>query len=1237
MVSGDTGRWHDAHDRMLGPVAWMGTSTGSRVSPDETLRSPAQSAPDRIGPCRVLHPLGQGGMGRVFAAELVDARAYLPPGSRVALKLLRLDALKSGDAFERFEQEARLGRAINHSSVARTYESGHAAVDGLLQHFLVMELIEGRTLASLFDDLGVVPEPLLRHVGARIANGLAALHALGAVHRDVKPSNVVITPQHEVKLVDLGIARFPAGGIVQTMGGTFLGTLRYAAPEQVLGESVGPAADLYALGATLFEGVTGRPVVDSSDMGEVMRFHQRGLVPGLLAYAPDASPFLDGLVAQLLAPQPEERGGSAAEIAQALEAGEHGTWWRRYESERTRNVARGVPRLPVARATDLVGRAGPLATLLDAAHAGIAGKGRCVLVEGEAGIGKSRLLAETVDVLAGSEPRPVILHGTQPPGGVGGGPDALARALVAHFGETRLDNALRRLLPETPRLAQAFAAQVAGRARDATDAELAPDAVPGLFAQVLRGLAVEGPLAWLVEDLHFAPAATIHALLAMARAAADLPVIIVACTRPGLPADVVAAFERLPGASTLRLDRLDAASVEELIGRLMQDAPFAKRVAPGVAAKSDGNPMFVLELVDELRARLPKDRTTSGPTALERHLAAIEVPAGISGLLRDRLGALSDAERALLDAAAVQGHEFDADLVAGTLGRDRLDVLQAFASLERRTRLIRAAGAGFRFDHHLLQELLYRDMGIALRGEYHARVARAFEERARQSGARALEGGDAVFVAEHLVRSNDPRRARPLLLAALEDLAARGQHAALVEVAERACRATGSDEPIAGLDAIEGVPPAARWHALLGESRYRLGDTAQAEEHLRRALVLLGEKAPPPGAGVRGALLREAVRQLAHLAMPAGMLMAREAERPRLRVATRAASRLANIEILRGNAARVSHAALLAVNRGERAAADSGFALALLGFVTSGAMLRRLGRSYIERAVEVARRDGAGRDLVEALKFDAVERFDAARLADCDARSREMHDAATGLGYLLGVVEARGLRGAVAFQRGDLDASAALASANLLLDEHEIAGTHLFFPQVTLAEIALRRERADDAAEAIEAARARVVSGDLLVEGLLAGATARLQLLRGDRGSARATAQGLLDRLDGARLHAVPGVLPYGLEGCASALLTCWELAKTERASDVADVRSASLRGVTKVRSWARLHPVRRPAALLLRGRAAALDGAVGPARDLLTLARNDARAANLVLDAAAAAAQLDRLGGASAATPGGM
>src|SRR6185503_942658 len=106
-----------------------------RVSPDETLISPAQSAPDRIGPCRVLHPLGQGGMGRVFAAELVDARAYLPRGSRVALKLLRLDALRSGDAFERFEQEARLGRAVNHAAVARTYESGHAALDGLLQHF----------------------------------------------------------------------------------------------------------------------------------------------------------------------------------------------------------------------------------------------------------------------------------------------------------------------------------------------------------------------------------------------------------------------------------------------------------------------------------------------------------------------------------------------------------------------------------------------------------------------------------------------------------------------------------------------------------------------------------------------------------------------------------------------------------------------------------------------------------------------------------------------------------------------------------------------------------------------------------------------------------------------------------------------------------------------------------------------------------------------------------------------
>src|SRR5688572_10453859 len=112
-------------------------------------------------------------MGRVYLAELADARPYGAAGQRVALKVLKPDHLDKTQGIDRFEQEAALGLAVNHPAVARTFESGRDFVDGIDHHYLVMEYVEGRTLQTIFGELEIVPEPLLRHVGARIARGLS--------------------------------------------------------------------------------------------------------------------------------------------------------------------------------------------------------------------------------------------------------------------------------------------------------------------------------------------------------------------------------------------------------------------------------------------------------------------------------------------------------------------------------------------------------------------------------------------------------------------------------------------------------------------------------------------------------------------------------------------------------------------------------------------------------------------------------------------------------------------------------------------------------------------------------------------------------------------------------------------------------------------------------------------------------------------------------------------------------
>jgi len=148
-----------------------------------------------LGPYRVEHELGSGGMGTVYAATGDDGR--------VALKVVHPHLIGDDGFAERFRREARIGQAVGHRNVVRTLD---CATDGE-RLFLVMEYVEGQTLRELLDELGALPEELCRHVGREVCRGLGAIHAAGAVHRDLKPENVLITPDHEVKVMDLGVAR----------------------------------------------------------------------------------------------------------------------------------------------------------------------------------------------------------------------------------------------------------------------------------------------------------------------------------------------------------------------------------------------------------------------------------------------------------------------------------------------------------------------------------------------------------------------------------------------------------------------------------------------------------------------------------------------------------------------------------------------------------------------------------------------------------------------------------------------------------------------------------------------------------------------------------------------------------------------------------------------------------------------------------------------------------------------
>lgn len=265
----------------------------------------------QLGHYRLIALLGEGGMGRVYAAD--DLRL----GRRVALKLLPEAALEKPDYVERFKREARLLAAVNHPTVVTVHSVEEA--DG--KSFFVMEYIEGQSLQERVQPGGLAVDDLLA-IAIPLAEALAAAHANGIVHRDLKPANVMLGRDGRLKVVDFGIAKPERQGqIAQTAltgAGLVLGTPAYMAPEQLRGEEVGPAADLFAYAVLMYELATGsRPFTGSSD-AEMVTAVLRDTPAPLASRRVDLPVRLQAILDGCLRKNPAERTASAAIVAREL-------------------------------------------------------------------------------------------------------------------------------------------------------------------------------------------------------------------------------------------------------------------------------------------------------------------------------------------------------------------------------------------------------------------------------------------------------------------------------------------------------------------------------------------------------------------------------------------------------------------------------------------------------------------------------------------------------------------------------------------------------------------------------------------------------------------------------------------------------------------------------------------------------------------------------------------------------
>ncbi len=441
-----------------------------------------------LGEYRIEAELGSGGMGTVYRARDGQDRV-------VAVKVVH-PHLRGREGFlARFLKEGAIGQQVVHENVVRTLRAGSAFVDGENLEYLVMEYVEGRTLRDLLDELGTFPEALLREIGRQVSAGLSAIHEAGIIHRDLKPENVLITGDHQVRIMDLGVARVIEESEALTRDGQFAGSLYYAAPEQFQGRGVGPGTDLYALGVLLYELATGENPFRRDDAAAVVAAHLELVPEALHRRSSEFSAFLSELVGVLLRKDPDERFKSTRELTEALELGEVSPWW----SQHGPSVPARPPSVCVRRQTALHGREAELRSLRESFERVKDGRGEVVYIEGEAGIGKTRLVDEFVngvDLLSTK-----VLYGSYLPSGGRGG---LSSAVLDHFGAGDLEAALAPYLLDTPDLVPSFVALIRHEATPAGCEPLQREALHALFVDLMHGLGAQCPVIWIVDDLHFA-------------------------------------------------------------------------------------------------------------------------------------------------------------------------------------------------------------------------------------------------------------------------------------------------------------------------------------------------------------------------------------------------------------------------------------------------------------------------------------------------------------------------------------------------------------------------------------------------------------------------------------------------------------------------------------------------------------------------------------------------------------
>jgi ABC-type transport system substrate-binding protein len=688
----------------------------------------------------ITSELGRGGMGVVY-------RARDPRLSRdVAVKVIT-PAVLSPDAEERFKSEAQIVAQMDHPSIVPIFDFGHHE-ESL---FFVMPIVEGTGLHQLIRDESLVLGDVL-DIGISVAEALAYSHAREVVHRDIKPENIMILHEERggsrVRVMDFGLAR-RAQVTALTRTGVVVGTVSYASPEQVSGKEIDGRSDIYSLGTVLYHCVTSVIPFTGELQSVLYRIvHEIPQSPRDLGAEIDEE--LEAIILSCLAKDPGSRPQTVVGLMESLQAYRG----RLRDSDRMKMVM--VSRVAaVARPAPapFVNRVEELKELQRRLNDAIGGECQFVVVSGEAGTGKSRLLDELEDLAHAREIR--VLHGRLVERDTAFPYHGFCELIQEFFRRRETSSSpsaqpdlsdlgadLVSLFPMLGEIDAVRSSASGGSHPRQVDEPRPLDSRTQIFevlARTLTRLAGGRPLVLLLEDLHGAEA-SVEALQYIARRLGPTPTLIVATYRSseiGRRQPLARMLEGFRGDrrfASITLGPLSPSAHRQYVATLVGGSQVGDHLVNELYEASEGNPFFAKELLRSLldSGNIAQDDNGFWVLSGERAISSDALPATIQQAVETRIGRLPDELREILSIAAVMGKTFEfRDLEKFAEGKGDVDeavdvfVQEGLIEEDPRSR----KGDRLTFSSGVVREVLYGALSRRRRRSLHRKYAQEIERR----------------------------------------------------------------------------------------------------------------------------------------------------------------------------------------------------------------------------------------------------------------------------------------------------------------------------------------------------------------------------------------------------------------------------------------------------------------------------------------------------------------------------